>query len=83
MVQYKPSKQLRIEKVRIDELIPLHDCPAWHSPRERRRMEKLVRKSGQPTLIVVDQFRNIVSGQTVWRAMRKLGFKTAFVVISQ
>lgn len=80
MTKFKPSNRLRIEKVPIDDLTPLHDCPAWHSQRDLQRIAKLIRQSGQPTLIVVDRFGNILSGQGVWRAMKKLGFETVFVV---
>ena len=81
MQQIDLDSRLRLDRVPIDDLTPLHDWPGLHSPRAQQRMERLIRLYGQPTPVLIDRHGSILDGALVWRVMRKIGgFPTILVI---
>ncbi len=80
MQQIDLDSRLRLDTVPIDDLTPLHDWPGLHSPPAQQRMERFIRLYGQPTPVLIDRDQNILSGNLVWRAMRRLGASTILVI---
>lgn len=80
MLHIDLDSRLRLDRVPIEDLMPLHDWPGLHSQRNRQRMERFIRLYGQPAPVLIDRHQHVLSGHLVWRVMRKLGFQTIVVI---
>lgn len=72
---------MEIKEIKLDDLIEMDDI-TYNDIQKKNSLEKSIRRFGQMQLIVVDADNNILGGHRIRRAMKALGFKTAFCVVS-
>lgn len=64
-----------VEYVVIEDLKPSSKNPRKHKSRQIRKLMKLMRRFGFTTVIVIDEYGNIIAGEARWIAAKKLGLK--------
>ena len=74
------SSKLHHQTRKLSDLKPAIEIYHFYTGKQRSIIENSLRKHRQFSPIVIDQDDNILSGYLIYRAMKKLGLKTATVI---
>lgn len=81
MIFWKVGKEMKIEKIKIEEIKPYENNAKLHPPEQVEQIKKSIKEFGNNDPIAIDENNVIIEGHGRYQALKELGYKEVEIIL--